>query len=139
MSPTSIVASFTGLNAVLVLVTLTTAARPFSASPGSPEVLRGRALEIVDAQGRVRASIEIVPADSTTRMPDGSVGAPETVLLRLRSAGGHPNVKVSATEDGAGMTLGSSTADTYIQLRARGAVPLLRLNERAKAPILLRP
>jgi hypothetical protein len=41
-------------------------------------VLRGRALEIVDDRGRVRASISILPADSTMKMPDGTTGYTET-------------------------------------------------------------
>ena len=139
MPTTRLMTGLTGLNAVLVLVSLTTAARPAPEHPDSPGILRGRGLEIVDAQGQVRASIEILPADSNIRMPDGSMGAPETVLLRLRSASGHPNVKLGATDDGAGLTLGSSVADTYIQLRARGASPLLRLNEGSKTPVLLSP
>lgn len=56
-------------------------------------VLRGRALEIVDERGRVRASITVFPADPTVKMPDGTTGYPETVLLRLRDSKGRPNVK----------------------------------------------
>jgi hypothetical protein len=136
---TRLILVLSGLNVALVLITLTTAAHPAAGSPASPQVLRGSGLEIVDAQGRVRASIELVPADSSIRMPDGSMGSPETVLLRLRSASGHPNVKLAATEDGAGLTLGSAVPDTYIQLRARGAPPILRLNDGTKAPVLISP
>ena len=50
---------------------------------GVAPVLRGRALEIVDDRGRVRASITILPADPAVKMPDGTTGYPETVLLRL--------------------------------------------------------
>src|SRR5437868_8845891 len=46
-------------------------------------VLRGSALEIVDDQGRVRASIKLHPADPNFKMPDGKVGYPETVMFRL--------------------------------------------------------
>jgi hypothetical protein len=53
-------------------------------------VLRGRELEIVDDRGRVRASIRIQPADPTVRMPDGTIGYPETVLLRLIDSRGGP-------------------------------------------------
>ena len=45
---------------------------------GVAPVLRGRALQIVDDSGRVRASIAVLPADPTVRMPDGTVGYPET-------------------------------------------------------------
>ncbi len=49
-------------------------------------VLRGRSLEIVDDHGRVRASITVYPADPAVKMPDGTTGYPETVLLRLLSS-----------------------------------------------------
>jgi hypothetical protein len=54
-----------------------------AAAQSVPQVLRGRALEIVDGHDRVRAEIKVLPADPTVKMPDGSVGYPETVLLRL--------------------------------------------------------
>jgi hypothetical protein len=47
-----------------------------SASEGG---LRGRGLEIVDQQGRVRASISILPAGKSSSGDDYA----ETVLLRL--------------------------------------------------------
>jgi hypothetical protein len=62
-------------------------------------VLRGRALEITDGEGRVRASIQLHPASV---LPDGTT-YPETVLLRLISSQGRPNVKIAATEDGSGL------------------------------------
>jgi hypothetical protein len=51
-----------------------------AASPEAASVLRGRALEIVDDQERVRAMIKIFPADPTVNMPDGTTGYPETVI-----------------------------------------------------------
>ncbi|HEY6157361.1 MAG TPA: hypothetical protein VIV88_07885 [Gemmatimonadales bacterium] len=83
-------------------------------------VLRGRSLEIVDAHGHVRASITIYPADPTVKMPDGTTGYPETVLLRLISSTGRPNIKIAASEDGSGMVLGGESDPAYIQLLARG-------------------
>lgn len=52
----------------------------------APTVLRGEALEIVDRQGRVRASISIHPP---SRTPSGEE-YPETVLLRLITEKGPP-------------------------------------------------
>ena len=52
---------------------------------GDVGVLRGRALEIVDEHGKVRASITVFPADPNREMPDGTKGYPETVLLRMIS------------------------------------------------------
>lgn len=90
---------------------------------GVAPILRGRALEIVDDRGRVRASIRIQPADPTVRMPDGTMGYPETVLLRLIDSRGGPNVKLGATERGAGLVLGGESDPTYVQILARVPAP----------------
>ncbi|MGH7452522.1 MAG: hypothetical protein ACRENG_14340 [bacterium] len=63
-------------------------------------VLRGRALEIVDSKGRVRASISVEPPvtmDSRTY--------PETVLLRLSDPKSGPVVKITATAEGSAIGL----------------------------------
>ena len=104
--------------------------RPGAARQDIVPVLRGRALEIVDQQGRVRASITVLPADTTARMPDGTTGYPETVLLRLRDSHGRPNVKIEATEDGAGLSFGGDAERTYVQVLARGATTSLKLSNR---------
>src|SRR5690348_11944691 len=56
-------------------------------------VLRGRALELVDNQGRTRAAINLHPADQVH-------GYPETVILRLVDENGRPSVKLSTSEQG---------------------------------------
>lgn len=93
-------------------------------------VLRGRELQLVDQRGRIRAEIKVLPADPDVKMPDGTTGYPETVLLRLISSQGRPNVKISATEDGSGMVLGGNENPTYIQLLSRGDRPLMKLVNR---------
>lgn len=72
-------------------------------------VLRGRALEIVDEQGRVRAEIKVLPAQPTLKMPDGTTGYPAAVQFRLITSQGRPNAKVVATEDGSGLLLGGES------------------------------
>jgi hypothetical protein len=47
-----------------------------------PGILRGTGMEIVDQNGKKRATIELLPANPTAKMPDGSVGTTETVILR---------------------------------------------------------
>ena len=91
----------------------------------APPVLRGRALEIVDAQGRVRASIEVLPG-GTSAAGDSHA---ETVLLRLITERGRPSVKLGASEPVAGMSLAgpSGTKDTYLILQAKGKTSSLRL------------
>jgi hypothetical protein len=95
---------------------------------GSAPVLRGRGLEIVDDNGRVRASIAILPANPTVKMPDGTTGYPETVLLRLITSEGRPNVKLGAGERGSGLLLGGEEDPTYVQILAEGSNPKLKLS-----------
>ena len=84
-------------------------------------VLRGRALELVDERGRVRAEIKVTPAQPAAKMPDGTRGYPEAVLLRLINSQNGPDVKITATEDGAGLALGGESG--YVQILTRGANP----------------
>src|SRR5947209_17989697 len=96
-------------------------------TPEVAPVLRGRGLEIVDDQGRVRAMIRVFPANPTVKMPDGTMGYPETVLLRLIDSKGAPNVKIAATEDGSAVSLGGESNPTHVQVLARGASTSLKL------------
>lgn len=110
--------------------------RPAEAQGVAP-VVRARALEIVDDQGRVRAEIKVLPADPTVKMPDGTTGYPETVQLRLISSRGGPNVKLVTTEDGSGLVLGGEKG--YTQLLSRTADPFIKIatktgRERTIAP-----
>ena len=66
--------ALTVVNGLLLAVGLTQSARPALASD-IPAMLRGRGLEIVDEQGRVRASITVFPAKTeapTVRPPSGA-------------------------------------------------------------------
>lgn len=122
MTTQRLVVALTGLNLVLAGSIVLSRAQPAVAAPEVSPVLRGRALEIVDDRGQVRASIAVVPADST--------GYPETVLLRLRNSAGRPNVKIAATEDGAGLVLGGRSDPTYAQILARGDSTFLKLSNK---------
>jgi hypothetical protein len=115
----------TVLNILLLLFTLSQTHAVVA--EGVAPVLRGRGLEIVDGRGRVRASITILPADPTVKMPDGTTGYPETVLLRLIDSKGGPNVKLGATERGAGLLLGGESDPTYVQILAEGPSTSLKL------------
>jgi hypothetical protein len=106
---------------------------------GVAPVLRGRALEIVDDKGRVRASITVLPADPTVKMPDGTVGYPETVLFRLITSQGRPNVKLAATERGAGQVLGGESDSTYVQILAEGPSTSLKLSNGDGREQLIKP
>lgn len=81
---------------LMLLLAQNLSAEAQSAAP----VLRARALEIVDGEGRVRASITVEPSvtmDSRTY--------PETVLLRLSDPKSGPVVKITATEEGSALGL----------------------------------
>ena len=117
----------TVLNAALLALSLIQSGATVMAQSVAP-VLRGRALEIVDDAGRVRASIAILPADPNVKMPDGTLGYPETVLLRLINSKGRPTIKIAATERGAGQVLGGETDPTYVQILAEGPNTTLKLS-----------
>jgi hypothetical protein len=88
---------------------------------GTEQVVRARALEIVDAHGKVRASISIIP-EGPARRADGLPSEhgnrifPEAVLLRLIRPDGRPSVKIETTEKGSGMTLSGGIDPTYTVL-----------------------
>src|SRR5262245_30850519 len=108
-------------------------------TPEVAPVLRGRALEIVDDQGRVRAMVRVFPADPSGKMPDGTVGYPETVLLRLINSKGAPTVKIAATEDGSGVSLGGESNPTHVQILARGTSTSLKLLNKDGRERLIKP
>lgn len=76
-------------------------------------VLRGRALEIVDSTGRVRASISVEPAVTMNGRT-----YPETVLLRLTDPKHGPIVKLEASAEGSAMGF-SDDAEGGVQLFAK--------------------
>src|SRR6185436_20878653 len=100
--------------------------RPVAAQ-NAPTVLRGRGLEIVDDQGRVRASISVLPAGTSAA---GDRYA-ETVLLRLITERGRPSVKIGASEEEAGMSLTgpTGTKDTYVIVSAKGTASSIKIRD----------
>lgn len=102
-------------------------------------VIRAHALEIVDENGRVRAMIRVFPADPAAKMPDGTTGYPETVLLRLIDSKGAPNVKIAAMDDGSAVSLGGESNPTHVQVLARGASTSLKLVNKDGQQQLLKP
>lgn len=124
MKTQKLAVGLTVLNLVILMLVLLRAKSAPSLEVAS--VLRGRALEIVDDQGRVRAMIKVFPPNPA-KMPDGTMGYPETVLLRLIDSKGAPNVKIAATEDGSVVSLGGESNPTHVQVLARGTNPSLKL------------
>ena len=126
-----------------ILMFLLTQIRPVEANIVAP-VLRGRALEIVDDHGKVRAAIQVLPA-GPARRADGSLSEangktyPETVLLRLIDPNGRPSVKLGASEQGAGLGLGGESDPTHIVLKAEGADTSLKLTNKDGRQQLIKP
>src|SRR5687768_2001451 len=99
--------------------------RVVEASPDVLEIVRTRSLEIVDTQGRVRASIGVMAAH---KGQDGQ-SMPDTALLRLMTDRGRPANKISASEEGAGfMAAGpTGTQNTYISFGSKGTTASIRM------------
>jgi hypothetical protein len=96
-----------------------------AATPDVPGVLRGRALEIVDDRGKVRASLSVLPEDPKVIWKGKPY--PETVLLRLMNADGGAGVKLGASKTGAGLVIGGELSHTYVQVLARGGQTYVKL------------
>ena len=65
-------------------------------------------------------------------MPDGTTGYPETVLLRLINSEGRPNVKIGASERGAGVGLGGESDPTYVQILAERDEHFLEVDQQRR-------
>lgn len=126
----------TGLNLALLAFALVQNSRPAYAQ-GELPVLRGRALEIVDGQGRVRASITVMPASKSSTGEEQA----ETVLLRLITERGRPSVKLGASEPVSGLSFAgpTGTKDTYVILQSKGTTSSLKLRNEDGREQLLAP
>jgi len=111
--------------------------RQATATADVPAVIRGHALEIVDERGRVRASLSVLPEDSAHKW--NGKPYPETVLLRLMSPDGRPNVKLGATKLGSGLLIGGESDPTYIQVLAEGGESTVKLINQDGVERLIKP
>ena len=96
-------------------------------------VLRGRALEIIDSLGRVRASISVLPPVEL----DGKKYS-QTVLLRLIDSKGGPLVKLGADENGSGLNL----SDPYqggVQILARDSSSFIKIKSHSGGEQVIKP
>ncbi|MGI9073369.1 MAG: hypothetical protein ACR2JB_19135 [Bryobacteraceae bacterium] len=134
---TQLLVVLTVTNAALLIFLLAQPQR--TAAQDVAPVLRARAFEILDDHGRVRAEIKVFPRDPAVKMPDGTTGYPETVLLRLIDSKGSPHVKIGASEDGSSISLGGDSNPTDIQLLARGRNTSLTLINKDGKQQLIKP
>ena len=109
----------------------------FAATADVPPVLRARGLEIVDDRGRIRASLSVLPEDPKAIW--NGKPYPETVLLRLITADGRPNVKIGANKFGSGMVIGGESDPTYVQVKAEGGESTVTLINSDGVERLIKP
>lgn len=113
---------------LVLLIFILAQMRPATAQRISP-VLRGRSLEIVDEQGKLRAFLGVLPASPNSTQPNGK-SVPETVILRLMDPNtGRPSVKLATSNQGSGLGLlgESRTHGTWVILEADGQSSVARL------------
>jgi hypothetical protein len=119
----------------LVLLTfLLSQMRPATAQGVAP-VLRVRALEIVDGKGRVRASLDIQPAETTAT----GESYPETVLFRLINEHQRPAVKITTSDQGSGLMLSGARTSEYLTMNAKGTASSLKLKNEDGREQLIKP
>ena len=134
MKNTHALAALTLVNLGILIFVLSHHAAPLQAS-GAEQVVRTRALEIIDAQGKVRASIAVIP-EGPARRADGSLTEhggrifPEAVVFRLIRPDGRPSVKIATTEQGSGIDLSGGIDPTYIVLSSEGGETSLTLTNK---------
>jgi len=131
MKNTKLLLALTATNLFLFIGLLAQGFAHARADSDAP-ILRGRGLQIVDEQGRVRASISVLPAQD---------GTAETVLLRLITERGRPSIKIGASEQSSGLTVvgPSGTQDTYAILDARDETSMLRLRSENGKETVVKP
>jgi hypothetical protein len=80
----------------------------FQNGPAAPrahaDVLRARAIELVDSRGRVRAQLNVESSGE--------------VILRLRDSAGAIRVKLGASEDGSGLLLANEATEPGVHILA---------------------
>jgi hypothetical protein len=103
-----------GLN-LMLLVTVWIREQPASAS-SVPEIVRARAIELVDEHGRVRAQINVEPSGEA--------------VLRLRDPDGQVRVKLGADRDGSGLLLLDGSTEPGVHMLANSSGTTLTLTNR---------
>lgn len=121
------------MNAALLIVLAGGRVNSAMAAPQVPEVLRARALEIVDERGRVRANI-LVHGPETVN----GIRYPEAVLFRLMDPHSGPIVKLTASPNGSALGL-SDDANGGVQLYARDTASFVRVVDKRGRIAMLKP
>jgi hypothetical protein len=128
--------SLTAVNLVLLVVLL--AQMRTVTAQGTPGLLKGTGLEIVDGAGRARATISILAASPEVTATDGKP-FPETVVLRLIDPKYGPVVKLSGSERSAGLGLGGDSQARYTLLESQPTGSFLKLTDANGREQLIKP
>jgi hypothetical protein len=131
-----IAVGLTVVNLVLLVVALAQM-RPLDAQR-SPGLLRGTGLEIVDGQGRARATISILSGNPAVAAADGGP-FPETVVFRIIDPKYGPVVKLSGSERSAGLGLGGDSQAKYTLLESLPTGSSLKLTDANGREQLIKP
>ena len=123
MNALPIAAALSALN-LAVLAGTAIQARPGGAERAG-DILRGRALELVDERGKIRARINVEPSGE--------------VVFRLLDQQGTIRVKLGAGTDGSGMLLANDATEPGVHLLAKAEGSSVRVvnkdgSERVIAP-----
>lgn len=116
MHAAKIVAGMTAVNILAMAVVVSQAASAPSAA--APEVLRAQGIELVDAQGRVRASLGV---------EDGG-----DAVFRIRGANGEIRVKIGGSDAGSGLVMMNGDAAPGIHMLAKDSGSSIKLIEPGK-------
>jgi hypothetical protein len=92
---------------------------------GDPEIIRARAIELVDPQGRVRAQLNVEPGGEA--------------VLRLRDPKGEIRVKIGAGADGSGLLLLDGATEPAIHMLAKDGGTSVTLSNKGGARRVLTP
>ena len=138
MTESRLMMALTTLNVGVLLLGIAQHGGPsFAQSAEPPPVLRARAFELIDGQGRVRATLAVLPASTSA----AGASSQETVLLRLITERGRPSVKISASEQASGISLAgpTGTKDSYAILEANATTSSLKLRAENGREQVLKP
>jgi hypothetical protein len=115
--------ALTAINHVLLLAALVEEGS--AATQGSEDVLRGKALELVDQRGQVRARLDIES--------DGQV------VLRLLDQQGTIRVKLGADKAGSGLVLNNDATEPGVHIVAKATGSTIRLANKDGRERLITP
>ncbi len=115
--------ALTIINFVLLIFVL--AQSGANATQTAPQILRARAIELVDDNGQVRAQFNVEPSSE--------------VVFRMRDAKGTIRVKLGASEDGSGFLLLDDSAEPRVHVLAKRSGTSLTLTGKDGAKRVIEP